>query len=87
MGKVFWNKAEIPMPTGASIDRGDGRVFINLKDSTGKNHRLASGLFQDIKMLYMKSDHDGPEGAAPHSFQCWGIDHVLNPVDDLWLVH
>lgn len=32
MGKIFWNKAEIPQPTGAHIDNTDGRVFVYLDE-------------------------------------------------------
>jgi len=32
MGKVLWNKAEIPQPEGAHIDKTDGRVFVYLDE-------------------------------------------------------
>lgn len=32
MGKVLWNKAEIPQPEGAHIDSTDGRVFVYLNE-------------------------------------------------------
>ncbi|MFA5672748.1 MAG: hypothetical protein WC922_09945, partial [Synergistaceae bacterium] len=32
MGKILWNSREIPQPSGAHIDRTDGRVFVYLDE-------------------------------------------------------
>ena len=43
MGKVYWNKKEIPIPEGMHINKNDGRVYSLEAEPGGTTRRLVFG--------------------------------------------
>ena len=81
MGKVYYNKREIPIPDGMHINHSDGRVYTITRDLEGKKKRVVFGkatsestmrVNDTFKMLYpdLWREYYGDEDLHPFNLRC-----------------
>ena len=53
MGKVYWNKKEIPIPEGLHINKNDARVYSLSLDPDGRMKRVVFGYATSEKTMHV----------------------------------
>ena len=56
MGKVYWNKKEIPIPEGLHINKNDGRVYSLEAEPGGTTRRLVFGYATSMTTMHVNDN-------------------------------